>query len=827
MLLKHFYYLFLIFFILTLFEKKAKTQPPTNFEFNVLNKKLVYGAQPIDINQDGEDEIFIQLGDEIDIYDARILTHRAYFGVPALKFNYCPLVTGRLDSLAFITYHGTKDSVYWDLLIKKFTPREEERKFKRFISFSGVDLDKDGKFHQSGWPIGYIKNHAGQQLLVFTLNSARDKAKRGLMAVIPQTGEIVWEFLCAPQVQIPIFFDADGDNYQEIVFGSYAPDNLLKINGTTDDSCYIFLLNCEGKLLWRKPMGGPATGAIPAVNDINGDQKLDLIAYRYSNEETNKDMDRIVRFDLKTGKVVDSVYSASRIPHTPSVYKQDYCQDLNNDGQAEIVIGSRDGVVRIYDFDLKIRYNSKPFASPVSVAEITDLTGDGLKEIVCLTADFRMLFFDHELKLLGEKEVPSRTAIKKVQTKYKNYLLLTSPAMDNQFEIQLVEFRWSPFSKETIQQTRIYMEWLLAAGFILGMLYLIRNWLLGRNTQRIFMQFLEHAGLKGQVLIVKKKLEVVFMGEKWGQLLNSNVQDVVGKNFKDLTDKNPSLNKVVLKSIKGDPIVQRIELENQQLFMIQSHYLALQRLFLILLIDLSEKEHVRQVKSWASVAQRLAHGIKNPLTTIKLNAEDLFDLLREKYQVDTPEVQSSIQDIIDQADRLTRMTDGFMRFTNFEKPVLSRIDINQKMKEWLPQWLPGRPRIELQFNFFNELPKIQVDGQQIETALKNIVFNAVQSMPEGGKLIVSTRKVEVFPKENDWMLNRYFVEIEFRDTGKGFPKEFREKVFEPYFSFQKKEGTGLGLTLVKKIIADHGGEIIIDSEEGSGTCVGIRLPIQK
>jgi signal transduction histidine kinase len=173
------------------------------------------------------------------------------------------------------------------------------------------------------------------------------------------------------------------------------------------------------------------------------------------------------------------------------------------------------------------------------------------------------------------------------------------------------------------------------------------------------------------------------------------------------------------------------------------------------------------------------------------------------------------------------MTDGFMRFTNFEKPVFELININQKINEWLPQWLPGRPRIEIKYDLAQELSSIRLDRQQIETALKNIVFNAIQSMPDGGKLIVSTRKVEIFPKEEDWKLNRDFIEIEFRDTGKGFPKEFREKVFEPYFSYQKKEGTGLGLTLVKKIITEHGGEIIIDSEEGSGTCVSIRLPIQK
>ncbi|MCI0512703.1 ATP-binding protein [candidate division KSB1 bacterium] len=802
-------------------------QPPSNFEFNILNKKVVQGAQPIDINQDGEDEIFVLFGDEIDIFDAQILTHQAFFGVPAMKYAYVPLSTGRLDSLAFIAIRATKDSVYWNLLIRKTTRRLETRELKRYITFSGLDKDQDGIYHQSGGPFGTIKNKTGQQLLLFTLNTARDAAKRGIMAVRPETGEIVWEFLCGPQVLTPIIVDLDGDEEAEIVFGSYAPDNHFQLNGTQDDSSYIFLINCEGKPIWRKPMGGVATGTIPGVKDLNGDNQPDLIAFRYSNQETSDDPDELVRIDFKTGKSMNHISPGGRISIPPNLMKHDFCQDLNQDGQAEIVIGSRDGVVRMYDFDFKMLHNSAPLHAPVGVTAFADLNGDGLQEVICRTADFRVLVFTHELNLLGEQEVPSQTEIKKVQTKSKNYLLFTVPAINNQFEIQLIEFRWFSFAKQTIQQIRIYLEWLLTAGVILGLFYLIRNWLLGRDTLRIFMDFLKHADLQTQALVLRKNLRLVYIGEKWQALLKLKETQNLQRTLKEVLDEKSALFTIMMNSIKAERAVQPYKLENQPLFLIQTYYLTLPRLLLILLIDLREKEYVHQVKNWASMAQRLAHGIKNPLTTIKLNAEDLSDLLQEKYQINSPEVMVSIQDIIDQADRLTRMTDGFMRFSNFEKPVLESIDINQKLNEWLPQWLPSRPRIECKYDLAPALPLVRIDLQQVETAFKNIVMNAIQSMPEGGKLIISTRNVELFPDAGDWSTPHSFVEIEIRDTGKGFPKEFREKVFEPYFSYQKKGGTGLGLTLVKKIIVEHGGEIFIDSEEGAGTQVSIRLPAQK
>jgi two-component system sensor histidine kinase AtoS len=84
--------------------------------------------------------------------------------------------------------------------------------------------------------------------------------------------------------------------------------------------------------------------------------------------------------------------------------------------------------------------------------------------------------------------------------------------------------------------------------------------------------------------------------------------------------------------------------------------------------------------------------------------------------------------------------------------------------------------------------------------------------------------VELFPESDSHRKAKKLVEIEFRDTGKGIPAEFLSKIFDPYFTL-KKAGTGLGLSIVKKIMTDHGGEVVIYSEEAKGTTVTLRFPV--
>jgi len=125
------------------------------------------------------------------------------------------------------------------------------------------------------------------------------------------------------------------------------------------------------------------------------------------------------------------------------------------------------------------------------------------------------------------------------------------------------------------------------------------------------------------------------------------------------------------------------------------------------------------------------------------------------------------------------------------------------------------------------LPRVLVDGEQIKTCFVNVLVNAFQAMPQGGKLSIGARLVNGADPSTPSPLSGSgrWVEVSFGDTGCGIASDDLSKVFEPYFT-TKEVGIGLGLALTKKIVEEHGGLIALDSVREQGTTVRIRLPVE-
>jgi signal transduction histidine kinase len=138
-------------------------------------------------------------------------------------------------------------------------------------------------------------------------------------------------------------------------------------------------------------------------------------------------------------------------------------------------------------------------------------------------------------------------------------------------------------------------------------------------------------------------------------------------------------------------------------------------------------------------------------------------------------------------------------------------DIIEELYEFMRYELENS-KVVFEFKPDTSLPKISIDKKYLKQALLNIVKNALAAMPEGGKLIISTYS------EGDVM------NIDITDDGVGISEENMAKIFEPYFT-TKDFGSGLGLTVVYKVIREHGGEISLDSQEGKGTTFTISLPL--
>jgi len=205
------------------------------------------------------------------------------------------------------------------------------------------------------------------------------------------------------------------------------------------------------------------------------------------------------------------------------------------------------------------------------------------------------------------------------------------------------------------------------------------------------------------------------------------------------------------------------------------------------------------------IAAQITHEIRNPLSSISLNAEELGER--------APEARELCDAIVREVDRLAAITEDYLRFARLPKPQVQRADLNDTVRDLLdfvrPELEASGVRVTMTLS--PELPRVVADVAQLRQLLLNLLRNAREAMPSGGSLGVSTRGGEGS------------VEVEIRDTGPGIPPERMARIFDPFFT-TKARGTGLGLAMAHEIAQEHGGQLLCESVVGEGTAFTLRLP---
>lgn len=224
---------------------------------------------------------------------------------------------------------------------------------------------------------------------------------------------------------------------------------------------------------------------------------------------------------------------------------------------------------------------------------------------------------------------------------------------------------------------------------------------------------------------------------------------------------------------------------------------------------------IDQYTEIARLAGALAHEIKNPLSTIRLNME----LLAEDFtaDVESPRERRALQKIVvvqRECERLQTLLDDFLSFAKVRQMRLEPSDLNQEVRRALDFFRPkaAESHIEVIPYLQSDLPGVLLDREAFQGALFNLVINAQQAMPGGGQLVIST---EATPRG---------VALHLIDTGCGIDEKTMAHIFEAFYS-TKRGGSGLGLATTRKIIEGHKGLIHVQSEVGRGTRFTIELPV--
>ena len=229
--------------------------------------------------------------------------------------------------------------------------------------------------------------------------------------------------------------------------------------------------------------------------------------------------------------------------------------------------------------------------------------------------------------------------------------------------------------------------------------------------------------------------------------------------------------------------------------------------------DERSRRLIEQYNEIAELAGRLAHEIKNPLSTMGLHLQ----LLAEDFG-DSPEQRSQralrkIRIIQTECVRLEHILNDFLRFARLKDLRLKQTALNNFVEAMVDFFGPqaANRKVLVRSYLAPGLPPVRVDEDYFRQALFNLVVNAQDAMPDGGELIFQTGH------------DGSTVWLEIIDTGQGIDRELQGDVFRPFFT-TRKDGSGLGLPTARKIIEAHGGSIRVESEVGKGTRFRIELP---
>ena len=233
-------------------------------------------------------------------------------------------------------------------------------------------------------------------------------------------------------------------------------------------------------------------------------------------------------------------------------------------------------------------------------------------------------------------------------------------------------------------------------------------------------------------------------------------------------------------------------------------------------------DRAERLATMGELAASLAHEIKNPLAGIDGAIQVMADELP-----DTDSRKEIMLEVLSQVRRLDKTVRDLLAFARPGRPDVAPCDLHRVLDRTL-LLVAGDPeakRVRVMRNYREDLPRLEADGKQLGQVFLNLILNAVQAMPDGGQVRIGTTLRGAGGGNGAGPLPAGAeVEVEIADDGPGIPAHLRDEIFKPFVT-NKHRGTGLGLSVSRRIVEDHGGRITVECPPGGGTTFRVVLPV--
>lgn len=355
---------------------------------------------------------------------------------------------------------------------------------------------------------------------------------------------------------------------------------------------------------------------------------------------------------------------------------------------------------------------------------------------------------------------------------------------------------------------------------------------MSRSLYKVILDVLPHA-----ILVLDGGLKVVVCNRGYQSLFLKSVEEIVGKQLSEVIPHKDLQNqaRIVLQNREaGTKLVElHLDREKDSSKILRATITALHMedvetsLCLIVLEDITQQmqleEQLVQSEKLAGMgllARSIAHEVGNPLSIM---ASTLQYIQNAHLDTENQNLREAIETIMDNIHQMHILLRSLSDFTGSKRPQFESCNL-QRILSQLLTFISGEAEvhnISIHQEFDDNIPDCQVDSREIKQLFLNLFKNAIEAMPQRGKLCV---KMHLVPKDSPRNEGRVLVEIS--DTGMGISETDIQYVFRPFYS-TKPKGTGLGLPFCRRVAEEHGGEISVKSQVGRGTTFMVTLPVRQ